>query len=151
MKFVIAQKELMRLLRILRVLRDAPNKYRHDRILHVTQRDRLLRVAAQDGKITLEAEGDTAGGKARVLEEGVCFFKANQFLPLVQTYADTPRLTVEVTAKGIKIGTTQISRRLWKVTLFENPQTAPAKLLTVAQRKKAALSPPPEDFKLESE
>ena len=88
----------------------------------------LLRLTAQDGRIVFQTECAEAGCEALVLEEGVCFFRYGQFLPLVRTYAGSVDPTVEVTPDGIEIGNTKISRGLWEVSLFKNPNTAPATL-----------------------
>ena len=142
MKFIIEKKALTRLLR---VLGSDPKKKAHPA---------LLRLAAQDGQIILQAHDTEAGCAALVLEEGVCFFRADQFLPLVRTYATAARLTIEATPDGLQIGSTKITRGLWEISLFQNPRTAPAKLVFAAPPKKQeppAPSPIPEEFKLESE
>src|SRR5437870_4169878 len=84
------------------------------------ERDTHLRLAAQDGQIMMRANDAEAGFEANVLEEGVCFFRYDQFLPLVRTYANATDLTVEVTPEGIQIGNTKISRGLWEISLFDN-------------------------------
>lgn len=142
MKFIIEKKALTRLLR---VLGSDPKKKAHPS---------LLRLAAHDGQIILQAHDTEAGCEALILEEGVCFFRADQFLPLVRTYATAANFTVEVTPEGIQIGTTHIGRGLWEISLFQNPRTAPAKLVFAAPPKKPeppAPLPIPEEFKLESE
>ena len=88
----------------------------------------LLRLAACDGQVCFQKGTDEAGCPALVLEEGVCFFRPSQFLPLVRSDAGSASLTVEVTPDGIQIGNTKISRGLWEVSLFLNPHTAPATL-----------------------
>ena len=89
------------------------------------QRDTHLRLAAQGGQITMRANVTEAGCEATVFEEGVCFFRYNQLLPLVRLYADAKDLTIEVTPEGIQIGNTKISRGFWEVSLFTDPKTAP--------------------------
>jgi hypothetical protein len=37
-------------------------------------------------------------------------------------------LRIEVTAEGIQIGETKISRGLWEISLFNNPEMAPQTL-----------------------
>lgn len=87
--------------------------------------DRHLRLVAQDGRITMRANDAEAGCQANVLEKGVCFFRCNQFMPLIRTYANATDLTIEVTPDGIQVGNTKISRGFWEVSLFSNPETAP--------------------------
>lgn len=116
MKFIIEKKALTRLLR---VLGSDPTRKAHDSV---------LRLAAQDGQITLHAYETEAGCEALVLEEGVCFFRIVQFLPLIRTYANAKNLTIEVTPDGIQIGNTKISRGFWEVSLFQNPEAAPMRL-----------------------
>jgi hypothetical protein len=115
MKFTINKKSLAQMLRTL--TRDTGHKH--------GERDTHLRLAAQDGQITMRANDAEAGYKANVLEEGVCFFRHNQFLPLIRTYANAVELTIEVTPDGIQIGNTKISRGFWEVSLFTNPENAP--------------------------
>ena len=89
------------------------------------KRDTHLRVAAQGGKVTMRANDAEAGYEANVLEEGVCFFRYDQFLPLVRTYTNATDLTIEVTPDGIQIGNTKISRGFWEISLFDEPDGAP--------------------------
>jgi hypothetical protein len=123
MKFIIEKKALTSLLR---VLGSDPKKKAHRS---------FLRLAAQDGQIILNANDTEAGCEALILEEGVCFFPIDQFLPLVRTYAQAANLTVEVTPDGIQIGNTKISRGLWEVSLFQNPHAAPTTLTFNAPKK----------------
>ena len=116
MKFIIEKKALTRLLR---VLGSDPKKKAHPA---------LLRLAAHDGQIILQAHDTEAGCEALILEEGVCFFRSDQFLPLVRTYAGAKSLTIEATPDGLQIGTTKISREFWEISLFQNPRTAPETL-----------------------
>ena len=116
MKFIIEKKALTRMLRF---LGSDPTKKAHDS---------LLRLAAQDGQIILHAYETEAGCEALVLEEGVCFFRIDQFLPLIRTYASAKNLTMEVTPDGIQIGNTGIGRGNWEVSLFQNPRIAPLRL-----------------------
>ncbi|MEI7822167.1 MAG: hypothetical protein WCK55_14735 [Verrucomicrobiota bacterium] len=117
MKFIIEKKALTRMLRF---LSSDPTKKAHES---------LLRLAAQDGQIILHAYETEAGCEALVLEEGVCFFRIDQFLPLIRTYASAKNLTMEVTPDGIQIGNTKIGRGLWEISLFHNPQIAPLRLV----------------------
>ena len=117
MKFIIEKKDLTRLLRVLSS--DPARK----------TRDSVLRLAAQNGQIILNAYETEAGCEALVLEEGVCFFRIDQFLPLIRTYASAKNLTMEVTPDGIQIGNTKIGRGTWEVSLFQNPRIAPLRLV----------------------
>jgi hypothetical protein len=48
------------------------------------QKDAHLRVAAQDGRVTLTTEDlSEAAYEAEVIAEGVCFFRHKQLLPLL--------------------------------------------------------------------
>ena len=123
MKFILKRKALAGMLRVLA----ADGKG----LAHGS----LLRLAAQEGRIVFQTESAEAGCEALVLEEGVCFFRSGQFLPLVRTYAGSVDLTVEVTPDGIQIGNTKISRGLWEVSLFQNPHAAPATLSFIAPPK----------------
>ena len=116
MKFTVERKVLIKMLKTIS--------------LGGVAQDDHLRIAAQDGEIALTVE-DRAGTSfvAIVEEEGVCFFRHKQFLPLLRTYKDTKRLTIEVNPQGIKFGRTTISRGLWEVSLFENPAAAPERLI----------------------
>ena len=116
MKFTIERKVLIKMLKTIS-------------LGGVAENDRL-RIAALDGEITLTVE-DRVGTSfvAIVEEEGVCFFRHNQFLPLLRTYKYAKRLTIEVNPKEMKFGSTIISRGLWEISLFENPATAPQLLI----------------------
>jgi len=92
------------------------------------ERDSHLRLLAQGSQVLMRANDTEAGYEADVFDEGVCFFRYNQFLPLVRLYADAKNLTIEVTAEGIQIGNTKISRGFWEISLFDNPATAPQTL-----------------------
>lgn len=118
MKFTINKKPLAH---ILRTLAQNTGRKRNERDTH-------LRLAAQGGKITMRANDTEAGYEANVFEEGVCFFRYDQFLPLVRTYTNATDLTIEVTPDGIQIGKTKISRGLWEVSLFDHPDSAPETL-----------------------
>lgn len=93
-------------------------------------RDARLRIAAQDGRLTLTV-GDKAGTPfaAAIAEEGVCFFRHKQLLPLLRAYKAAKSLTMEVNSQGIKFGSTTIGRGLWEISLFENPAIAPPRLI----------------------
>jgi hypothetical protein len=125
MKFTINKKPLAQMLRIL-----TQNTGRKR-----GQRDTHLRLAAQDGEIMMHVNDAEAGYEANVLEEGVCFFRYDQFLPLVRSYAGSKQLAIEVTSDGIQIGSTKISRGFWEVSLFSNPATAPDKLPNVPTKE----------------
>jgi len=115
MKFTIQKKPLARMLR---ALTQQTGRKPSDRDSH-------LRLSAQDSQIMMRANDTEAGCEANVFEEGVCFFRYKQFLPLLRLYADAKDLTIEVTAEGIQIGNTKISRGFWEVSLFTDPKTAP--------------------------
>jgi hypothetical protein len=100
--------------------------------------DSHLRLLAQGSQVLMRANDTEAGYEANVFEEGVCFFRYNQFLPLIRLYAGAKDLTIEVTPQGIQIGNTQISRGFWEISLFDNPETAPQTL-----PKPPAVEPPP--------
>jgi len=95
----------------------------------------LLRLSARGGQINFQTGDTEAGCEGEVQEEGVCFFRAAQFLPLVRSYAGAANLTVEVTPGGIQIGSTKISRGLWEISLFQNPEAAPATLVFLTPRE----------------
>ena len=135
MKFIIEKKALAKMLR---VLTENTGRKKGERDIH-------LRLAAQDGQVIASANETEAGCEALVLEEGVCFFRHDQFLPLVRTYKDMANLTVEVTAQGIQIGNTGISREFWEISLFENPAIAPQKL-PILDRKQPSHSDRQEEF-----
>ncbi len=122
MKFTIEKKALTRLLR---AIGSDPAKKSHDSV---------LRLAAQDGQIILNAYETEAGCEALVLEEGVCFFRIDQFLPIVRSYKSAKNLTIEVTPDGIQIGNTKIGREHWEVSLFDNPRTAPITVPNLEKR-----------------
>jgi hypothetical protein len=115
MKFTIERKILIKMLKMLS--------------LGGVAQDDHLRIAAQDGEIALTVE-DRAGTSyvAIVEKKGVCFFRFKQFLPLLRTYKNTKRLTIEINPREIKFGSTSISRGLWEISLFENPAIAPLTL-----------------------
>jgi len=89
-----------------------------------------LRIAALDERLILTVE-DYAGTEfeADVAEEGVCFFRHKQLLPLLRSYKGVKTLTIAVTSDGIQIGNSTIGRGLWEISLFENPATAPQQLI----------------------
>jgi len=116
MKFTIHKKTLVKMLKVLSG--GWVKKAAH------------LRIAAQDGKVTLTAEDlSEAGYDADVMEEGVCFFRHKQLLPLLISYKNEQDLTIQVTADGIDIGSTHISRGLWEISLFMNPSLAPQRMI----------------------
>jgi hypothetical protein len=84
-KFTIKKKQLAQMLRAM-----TQNTGRKR-----GERDRHLRLVAQDGRITMRANDAEAGCQANVLEEGVCFLRYNQFLPLVRTYSNAADLTID--------------------------------------------------------
>jgi hypothetical protein len=116
MKFTVERKVLIKMLKMLSV----------GGVAH----DDHLRIAAQGGQLTLTVE-DMAGTsfEAAIAEEGVCFFRHKQLLPLLRAYKAAKSLTMEVNSQGIKFGTTTIGRGLWEISLFENPATAPQRLI----------------------
>lgn len=118
MKFTIQKKLLTQMLRAL--TRQTGRK--------AAERDSHIRLAAQGSQVVMRANDIEAGYNATVFEEGVCFFRYNQFLPLARSYVDAKNLTIEVTAEGIQIGATKISRGLWESSLFNNPEAAPQTL-----------------------
>jgi hypothetical protein len=118
MKFTIQKKPLTQMLHAL--TRQTGRK--------ASERDSHLRLAAQDSRVTMCANDTEAGYEAIVFEEGVCFFRYDQFLPLVRSYANAKDLTIEVSAEGIQIGNTKISRGFWEISLFTDPETAPEQL-----------------------
>jgi hypothetical protein len=118
MKFTINKKPLAQMLRTL--TRNTGRKR--------GERDTHLRLAAQNGQITMGANDAEAGYEANVIEDGVCFFRYDQFLPLIRTYSNAASLTIKVRPDGIQICNTKISRGFWEVSLFSNPATAPERL-----------------------
>lgn len=96
-----------------------------------------LRIAAQNGRVTMTAEDlNEAGYDADVAEEGVCFFRHRQLLPLLTSHKNEKSLTMEITPDGIRIGNTSISRGLWEISLFMNPASAPQRLILKTPVKK---------------
>ena len=90
------------------------------------RKDAHLRVAAQDGRVTLTTEDlNEAAYEAEVMEEGVCFFRHKQFIPLLTSYKSEQSLTIQISADGIDIGGTHISCGLWEISLFMNHALAP--------------------------
>lgn len=118
MKFTIQKKPLAQMLRAL--AKDSGKKK--------AERDSHLRLSAKEGVVSVRANDTEAGCEAVVFEEGVCFFRYAQFLPLIRSYAGEKKLTIEITPDGIQIGNTNISRGFWEVSLFTNPATAPETL-----------------------
>jgi len=115
MKFTISKKSLAQMLRAL--TKDSGKKK--------SERDSHLRLVAQNGMVTMRANETEAGCEADIFQEGVCFFRYDQFLPLVRSYAGAEELTIEVNPEGIQIGNTRISRGFWEVSLFTDPESAP--------------------------
>jgi hypothetical protein len=128
MKFTIQKKPLTQMLR---ALTQQTGRKR-------SERDSHLRLAAQGSQVIMRANDTETGYEATVFEEGVCFFRYDKFLPLVRSYAGVKNLTIEVTAEGIQIGNTKISRGFWEISLFDNPETAPQTL-----PKPPVVEPPP--------
>ena len=93
-----------------------------------SERDSHVRLSAQGNQVVMLANDTDAGYEADVFEEGVCFFRYDQFPPLVRLYRGAKDLTIEVTPEGIQIGNTKISRGFWEISLFSNPETAPQTL-----------------------
>ncbi len=116
MKFTVERKTLVKMLKLLSLGGVAPDAH--------------LRICAQGDQISLTIE-DVAGTSfaADVAKEGVCFFRHQQLLPLLRSYTGTKCLTMEVNAQEMKFGSTSISRGLWEISLFENPATAPQRLI----------------------
>jgi hypothetical protein len=116
MKFTIHKKTLVKMLKVL------SGGY--------VKKDAHLRIAAQDGRVTLTTEDlNEASYDADVIAEGVCFFRHKQLLPLLTSYKSEQDLTMQITADGIDIGSTHISRGLWEISLFMNPSLAPQRLI----------------------
>lgn len=116
MKFTIDRQTLVKMLKVLSSGRVKQNAQ--------------LRIAAQDGRVTLTAEDlNEAAYDADVTDEGVCFFRHKQLLPLLLAYKGAEDLTMEITADGINIASTHISRGLWEISLFVNPSLAPQRLI----------------------
>ena len=63
------------------------------------------------------------------MNEGVCFFRHEQLLSLPTSYKSEQDLTMQITADGIDIGSTHISRGLWEISLFMNSSLAPQRLI----------------------
>lgn len=118
MKFRINKKSLSQMLKALT----------KDSGRNKNERDRHLRVEAQKNQVRMSANEVETGCEADVFERGVCFFQYEKFLPLIRTYARANTLTIEVNSEGIQIGNTKISRGFWEVSLFDNPDAAPARL-----------------------
>jgi hypothetical protein len=116
MKFTIHKKTLVKMLKVLSG--------------GWVKKDAHLRIAAQDGRVTLTTEVlNEASYDAEVMNEGVCFFRHKQLLPLLTSYKSEQDLTMQITADGIDIGSTHISRGLWEISLFMNPSLAPQRLI----------------------
>ena len=116
MKFTIHKKTLVKMLKVLSG--------------GWVKKDAHLRIAAQDGRVTLTTEDlNEASYDADVIAEGVCFFRHKQLLPLLASYKSEQDLTMQITADGINIGSTHISRGLWEISLFMNPSLAPQRLI----------------------
>jgi len=115
MRFAVERKTLIKMLKLLSV--------------GGVPRDAHLRIAAQEERLILMLD-DYAGTEfeADVAEEGVCFFRHQQLVPLLRSYKGVKTLTIEVTSNGIKIGASTIGRGLWEISLFENPAAAPQQL-----------------------
>ena len=115
MKFTVERKTLIKMLKLLS--------------LGGVPRDAHLRIAAQDKRLILTLE-DYAGTEfeADVAEEGVCFFRHQQLVPLLRSYKGVKTLTIAITSDGIRIGTSTIGRGLWEISLFQNPAAAPQQL-----------------------
>lgn len=128
MKFIIEKNALTWMLR---VLASNPKK---------DQSGSLLRLAAQDGQIILNAYETEAGCEALVLEEGVCFFRIAKFLRLVRSYASARNQTIEVTPEG--------GRENWEISLFQNPQIAPMRLPITQRSPEPAEGKKPEQEEL---
>jgi hypothetical protein len=116
MKFTIHKKTLVKMLKVISG--------------GLVKKDAHLRIAAQDGRVTLTTEDlNEASYDGDVIVEGVCFFRHKQLLPLLASYKSEQSLTVQITADGIDIGSTHISRGLWEISLFMNPSLAPQRLM----------------------
>lgn len=116
MKFTIHKKTLVKMLKVISG--------------GSIKKDAHLRIADQDGRVTLTTEDlNEASYDAEVIAEGVCFFRHKQLLPLLISYKSEQDLTMQITANGIDIGSTHISRGLWEISLFMNPALAPQRLI----------------------
>lgn len=116
MKFTIHKKTLVKMLKVISG--------------GSIKKDAHLRIAAQDGRVTLTTEDlNEASYDAEVMDEGVCFFRHKQLIPLLTSYKSEQDLTIQITADGIDIGSTHISRGLWEISLFMNPSLAPQRLI----------------------
>ena len=116
MKFTVERKALIKLLTLLSVGGVA--------------RDDQLRIAAHDGRLTLTTEDMSETLlEASIAEEGVCFLRYKQLLPLLRAYKAASNLTIEVNAHGIQFGSTMVGRELWEISYFENPEIAPPRLI----------------------
>ena len=112
MKLTVERKVLVQMLKVLNGGR--------------VKQDGKLRLAAQGDRVTLTREDlSEAAYDAQVSEEGVCFFRHKQLLPLLNSYKGEKTLSINIGPEGIQIGSTTISRGLWEISLFNDPQAAP--------------------------
>ena len=95
MKFTIHKKTLVKMLKVISG--------------GSIKKDAHLRIAAQDGRVTLTTEDlNEASYDAEVIAERVCFFRHKQLLPLLTSYKSEQDLTMQITADGIDIGSNQL-------------------------------------------
>ncbi len=126
MKFTIHKKTLVKMLKVLSG--------------YWVKKDAHLRIVAQDGRVTFTTEDlNMASYDADVIVEGVCFFRHKQLLPLLTSYKSEQYLTMQITADGIDIGSTHISRGLWEISLFMNPSIAPEWLILKKRKQRSCL------------
>jgi hypothetical protein len=119
MKFTIHKKTLVKMLKVISG--------------GWVKKDAHLRIAAQDGRVTLTTEDlNEASYDAEVMDEGVCFFRHKQLLPLLTSYKSEQDLTMQITASSDS--RQHISRGLWEISLLMNPSLAPQPAPEVQER-----------------
>jgi hypothetical protein len=121
MQFSVEKKALVKMLKAV---------HRRDQAaVAVRNKNRWLRMAAQNGTLELLANGFSAGGPANVTEEGVAFVWYGRMLEIVQSYK-TPEITITITPAGMKINTFETGRAAW-FAIFDKPSLAPESMEAV--------------------
>jgi hypothetical protein len=133
MKFTINTQTLVKMLKVISGGR--------------VKQDGHLRVAAQDGRVTLATENlNEASCDAEITTEGVCFFKHKQLLPLLATYKSESSITMQFTTMGLAIGNTRAGL---VIAYFADPSLAPQHLIVDKPEIRKPLEGDPNQMKFD--
>ncbi|MCF8131362.1 MAG: hypothetical protein K9N10_22865 [Deltaproteobacteria bacterium] len=125
MKFVIAKKDLVRMLKIVN----------HRDLASVAQRkkNQYLRIKAHNMEVELQANGVAMSAPAMITQKGVCFIRYRNLLEVVQSYKKK-KIYMAVTPDGLEIEKLSTGSGIW-YAIFDDPKVAPESMEDTEIRK----------------